>query len=468
MIVLALSTCFLGLPATAIAAGSSINLSSNVTSADTVGVKVTMGGFRYERCVPHISKGRLTVAAPVVDTSKKGGAKWSWLVPGNVGAGRWRFSVSCSGGLRRHRASKSFLVEAGIGRRAKGLWIPGSMHYEAVKVRTKSTGIGNGSGEGPLYPVGQCTWWVALRRPDLPLFSGKSGNALNWAQSAAKAGFPVGTVPAAAAVAVFQPGQYGAGRFGHVAYVTAVAGGKITISEANFRGRAGHDTRTIDSSGLQFIYRKGEMGPPPDVQLLAPQADASVHGAINLSAKSNFPAVRFEVFSYSNPAEQLSGNWVVIADDKDPSDGFSASWDTTTIPNQGGPGGSSVVVTAVALDGNSNPTEARSSARVNVANSRNEGGQTFYPYYVVGTCEDGQCGLHLRSGPGYSSYPIVGTKYDGEEIDIVCQSYGEAFTAPSGGSSSIWDQLTNGDWVIDYYVDTPGRGVPSPPLPPCP
>jgi surface antigen len=458
----------LGPASTALASGAGLFLRSNVTSADSVGITVVVGGFRFETCQPTITKDNVSAFPDPINTGRKGGAKWSWHIPGNVNYGKWKFSVACSGGRKVHHGSKIFSADGGTGPSAKGLWIPGTMKVQRVRIKTSSTGIGNGGGEGSLYPFGQCTWWVAKLRPDLPLFPGKSGNALNWAKSGKRAGFPVGVIPALHAVAVFQPGQYQAGPYGHVAYVTAVRGDEITISEANFRGRRGHSKRTIDWSGLEFIYRKGEMGPPPTVSLLSPQAGSIVQGTTNLVARSNSPGIRFEVFWYANPADRHSKQETVVAEDKDPSDGFSAAWNTTTIPNQGGPGGSSVVVSAIPLDGNGNPTENRASARVNVANSRTENGQTYYPYSVVGTCDDGQCGLNIRSGPGYSEYPLVGKKYDGEEVRVVCQGYGEAFTSPSGGSSRIWDKLTDGNWVIDYYVSTPGRGVPSQPLPPCP
>lgn len=456
-------------PTLALAEGAGLFLRSNVAEADSVGITVSMGGFPYENCQATITKHGRSRSPRPVNTGKRGGAKWSWLVPGNVGPGRWKFAVVCSGGRKLHRRSKTFRADGGIGRNAAGLWIPGTMQEKAVTIKTATTGIGNGGGEDSLYPEGQCTWWVAHLRPDLPLFPGKSGNAMNWAKSAKRASFPVGAVPAVHAVAVFQPGQYGAGRYGHVAYVTAVRGSKITISEDNFLGGRRPDMRTIDASGLEFIYRKGEMGPPAEVELLSPQADAITQGVVNVIAKSNAPAVRFQAFYFANPADRRTERTTVIAEDKDGSNGFSATWDTTGIPNQGGPGGSSVVVSAVALDANGNPTESRGNARVNVANSRNAGGQTFYPYYVVDTCHEGQCGLHERSGPGYSEYALVGKKEDGEEVDVVCQAYGEEFTSPSSGNSTkIWDKLTNGNWVIDYYVDTPYRGTPSPPLPPCP
>jgi surface antigen len=468
---LALSIASLGAAAPTLALGSGANLflRANVTEADSVGITVAMGGFPYEDCQATISTHGRSQSPRKLNTGKLGGARWSWLVPANVGPGRWKFSVTCTGGRALHHASKTFMADGGIGRSARGLWIPRSMKERAIRIKTSTTEIGNGGGEGSLYPEGQCTWWVARRRPDLPLFPGKSGNALNWAKSAERAGFPVGVVPAVHAVAVFQPGQYGAGHYGHVAYVTAVRGSKITISEDNFQGGRRPDTRTISASGLEFIYEKGEMGPPPDVELLSPDANAIAQGSLNLIAKSNASAVRFLASYYANPADPHSFKTVAVGEDKSPSDGFVVNWDTTPIPNQGGPGGTSVVVTATALDGNGNPTGSPSSARVNVANSRNAGGQTYYPYYVVGTCEDGECGLHERSGPGYTSYALVGRREDGEEIDVVCQAYGEEFTSTkTGDSSRVWDKLTNGNWVIDYYVDTPNRGKPSLPLPPCP
>ena len=92
----------------------------------------------------------------------------------------------------------------------------------------------------------------------------------------------------------------------------------------------------------------------------------------------------------------------------------------------------------------------------------------YYVYHVYGTCADGGCGLHERSGPGYSNYPVVGTLYDGDEVDIVCQTAGELVTPNSGTPSDVWDKLTNGAYVTDVYVDTPGTGGNfSPPIPQC-
>jgi surface antigen len=450
-------------PPAATGGSPGIRLWSNVTKADTVGIKVSLGGFPNERCVARIGKGRrvATVRRPV-RTSESGGARWSWLVPGNVGGGLWKFTVTCAGGRRVHRASTSFHADAGIGSRSSGLWIRKSM--AAGPLKQSPAPEGNGGGSGNPYPVGQSTWWVALHRPDLPFFPHSSGDALNWAKSAAARGFAVGTTPEVGAVAVFQPHQYGAGRYGHVALVTAIDGRKITVSEANFRGRARRDRRSLRFRGIEYIYRKENPAPI----LEAPTENSTVSGLISVSAKAGSAAVRFAVYSYANPADHTSGHWETLTDDATPGDGFSAVWDTTGTPIQGGPGTASAIVSAIAINRKGEPVGAHSDARVNVANSRSADGKTFYPYYVVGTCEEGECGLELRSAPRYVGSTLTGTRHDGEEVDIVCQAHGETFISELGGVSDIWDMLTNGSWVSDFFVDTPERGAPSPPIPLCP
>jgi hypothetical protein len=94
---------------------------------------------------------------------------------------------------------------------------------------------------------------------------------------------------------------------------------------------------------------------------------------------------------------------------------------------------------------------------------------TFYVYHVFGTCADGACGLHIRSGPGYSAYAITGTLADGDEVDVVCQALGEPVgpSPATGNSSAIWDQLTSGGWASDLYITTPNVGTWSPPIPRC-
>lgn len=465
LLVSSLLMSLLALPATAQANGSGMRLESNVTKADNVAIRVSLGGFPRERCVPRIEKAGRSEQGKATTTSGNGGAVWSWFIPGNVGPGRWRFSVRCTGGRSAHKASTSFLADGGTGRFSRDLWLPKSMHAHAV-IQPRA-GEGNGGGGGSLYPIGQCTWWVAIHRPDLPFFPGRSGDAMNWAKSAASQGFPVGKMPLVGSVAVFQPHQYGAGPFGHVAMVLAVLGGKIRISEAGLSAGGGHDSRTISSRGLQFIYSKGNPDPSLYANLTSPTAGARASGTTTIVAESNAPAVRFVAYSYANPADPGSGQWEALGEDTTPGDGFSTAWDTTQTPNQGGQGAATVAIRAVVVNREGKPTGARSELKVAVANARSSGGQSYFPYFVIGTCQEGECGLPVWSGPGYIGYSLLGSKQDGDEVDVVCQAYGQTQISEYSGSSSVWDKLTNGSWVSDYFIDTPERGLLSPPIPAC-
>ncbi|MEY8442928.1 CHAP domain-containing protein [Lactococcus ileimucosae] len=99
------------------------------------------------------------------------------------------------------------------------------------------------------YPWGQCTWGV------WEYFGGKiptyAGNAGDWAVYA-------NSGPAVGTIAVFPPGNQGAGGVGHVAVVTAVNGNKLTVSETNFSGPNGgglgiRTTREVSAAGVSFI-----------------------------------------------------------------------------------------------------------------------------------------------------------------------------------------------------------------------
>jgi hypothetical protein len=106
------STCMLAAaPTSALAGGASLFLRSNVTEADSVGITVAMGGFPYESCEATITKHGRSRKPPTINTGKQGGARWSWIVPGNVGPGRWKFSVVCSGGRKLHSGSKTLRAD---------------------------------------------------------------------------------------------------------------------------------------------------------------------------------------------------------------------------------------------------------------------------------------------------------------------------------------------------------------------
>ncbi len=99
------------------------------------------------------------------------------------------------------------------------------------------------------YPWGQCTWGVwEYFGGSIPTYAGNAGDWVVYANSG----------PAVGTIAVFPPGNQGAGGVGHVAVVTAVNGNKLTVSETNFSGPNGgglgiRTTREVSAAGVRFI-----------------------------------------------------------------------------------------------------------------------------------------------------------------------------------------------------------------------
>ncbi|NDL55869.1 glycoside hydrolase domain-containing protein [Phytoactinopolyspora mesophila] len=69
--------------------------------------------------------------------------------------------------------------------------------------------------------------------------------------------------------------------------------------------------------------------------------------------------------------------------------------------------------------------------------------------------------LNARTGPG-SSYPVVRTYAPGSSLPVVCQTSGQKV-----GTTSVWNRLTSGSWVSDYYVSTPSSTGFSTAVPRC-
>ena len=69
--------------------------------------------------------------------------------------------------------------------------------------------------------------------------------------------------------------------------------------------------------------------------------------------------------------------------------------------------------------------------------------------------------LNARSGPS-TSYPVVRSYAPGSSLSVVCQSTGQEV-----GTTTVWDRLTNGAWVSDFYVSTPSNTGFSGGLPRC-
>ncbi|CAL9482089.1 hypothetical protein SUDANB54_03044 [Streptomyces sp. enrichment culture] len=64
--------------------------------------------------------------------------------------------------------------------------------------------------------------------------------------------------------------------------------------------------------------------------------------------------------------------------------------------------------------------------------------------------------VNVRSGPG-TNYTIVRILPQGSQIRINCQTSGTTETGPYG-TSNIWDNIGNGQYVSDAYVHTGSDG----------
>lgn len=224
----------------------------------------------------------------------------------------------------------------------------------------------------------------------------------------------------------------------------------------------------LDPSGTQPT----PSGPSASVQLQSPSADETISGTATLRAHiENASGVEFDAYYASDPANPNTLSWHKLGNGNPTGSGnWAMPYDTHAIPDQGNPAWGTVNFMAIALDAAGDPMTARDYRRANVANSAPAPPPpppppAYYVHHVFGTCADGLCGVNVRSGPGYTSYPKVGGLYDGWEADIVCQTLGETVSG-GPGTSSVWDRLTSGGYVTDVYIDTPSNGF-SPPIPQC-
>jgi uncharacterized protein YraI len=69
--------------------------------------------------------------------------------------------------------------------------------------------------------------------------------------------------------------------------------------------------------------------------------------------------------------------------------------------------------------------------------------------------------LNGRSGPS-TSYPTARTYAAGSTVNVVCQTPGSKV-----GTTSVWNKLSDGYYVTDYYISTPSNTTYSAPLPRC-
>lgn len=68
--------------------------------------------------------------------------------------------------------------------------------------------------------------------------------------------------------------------------------------------------------------------------------------------------------------------------------------------------------------------------------------------------------VNVRSGPG-THYSIVRTLPYNFKVPIYCQKPGQSVSGPYG-TSNIWDNIANGEYISDAYVKTGTDGYVAP------
>lgn len=81
------------------------------------------------------------------------------------------------------------------------------------------------------------------------------GNATNWPQEAQATGFTVSTTPKIHSVAIDYANAHGAAATGFSAWVEAVNGNQVTVSEYNWGNTGDYDVKTVPASSFStYIY----------------------------------------------------------------------------------------------------------------------------------------------------------------------------------------------------------------------
>ena len=119
----------------------------------------------------------------------------------------------------------------------------------------------------------QCTDYIYLQRPDIPL---EMGHAKSWLYSARVHKLPYDQVPQVGDVAVILNGEYGfSAEFGHVAMVTDVSQDRTTFSIEGWDGfkndcnlQTFHDLKVTHN--IYFIHQILNAAPDPEPDISGP------------------------------------------------------------------------------------------------------------------------------------------------------------------------------------------------------
>ena len=138
------------------------------------------------------------------------------------------------------------------------------------------------------FALRNCTSFVAWRlrtTNGLTDFSnnvdgGAFGNADQWDDNAQALGYLVDDIPAVGAVA-----QTDDGRVGHVAWVSAVGAGTVTVEEYNYYVPGGYDTRTVPTSDFRYLHL-ADVSPDPSLGSTRAAATTAAAGGGTWTART--------------------------------------------------------------------------------------------------------------------------------------------------------------------------------------
>lgn len=114
------------------------------------------------------------------------------------------------------------------------------------KYTYKSTNLNPNNGHR--FPYGYCTWYVASK-----VYVPWGGHAKSWLTNSRAYGYSTGKIPVAGSIVVTTENRW----YGHVAYVEAVNGNTITVSEMNYVGWGRKSVRVlnVNSSVIRgYVY----------------------------------------------------------------------------------------------------------------------------------------------------------------------------------------------------------------------
>jgi surface antigen len=212
-------------------------------------VTVVARTVSHTRCALEVTGRRIVKRFPSALTDQGGVIGWRWSSAGIGSHALWKFTATCTRGAELSRRWMS--AELGFPTAGGALVRSTSSAVDAPGSSCDLQGVC--FAEDP-FPIGQCTWYAAGRRPDLRGIV--HGNAGTWLEDA-RGRVPEGWSPIVGALAVWRPHQDGTGEDGHVAYVAAVSEeGKILIDDSNW-------TPTPTSPGLQVHEHWVPLDLPP-------------------------------------------------------------------------------------------------------------------------------------------------------------------------------------------------------------